>query len=141
MALHNNIENLIEKYFEASTTAAEEQILKRYFAQEKVAAHLEQYRPMFAYFSMAKNEKYPKQEALNPSKNIRFKWLSIAAAVILFFGCYFGNQYYEKQQARLAYQETKAALNLLAQNFNKGKQKMVYLNQFEATQQKLLNDN
>ncbi|GGG47440.1 hypothetical protein GCM10011414_16410 [Croceivirga lutea] len=141
MASHKYIENVLEKYFEATTTVAEESELRAYFAQEDVAAHLEQYRSMFTYFSIAKEESYPTKEPLKPSRKLNFRWLSIAAATILFFGIYFGNQYWEQRQAEIAYQETKEALNLLAENFNKGTQKMGYLNELEIAKQKLYNEN
>ena len=78
----DNIERLLEKYFEATTTVAEEQTLQAYFSQEEVASHLEQYRPMFNYFSIAKEERYTKQVPLKPRKR-NYKWLSIAAVVVL----------------------------------------------------------
>lgn len=62
------------------------------------------------------------------------------------FGIYFGNEYqekknYEQEQARLAYNETKKALNLLASNFNRGTEKVAYLNEFENTKQKIYKHN
>ena len=140
MESHNYIEQLLEKYFEATTTVAEEEKLSAYFAQDNVAPHLEQYKPMFNYFSIAKQEQYTQQETLKPSRKINFRWLSIAASLVLFLGLYFGNQYQEKREAEIAYQETKEALNLLAANFNKGTQKMGYLNEFETTKKKILNE-
>ena len=89
-----NIEKILEKYFEATATVDEERTLRTYFAQDEVAPHLEQYKPMFNYFSMAKEEKYTKQVPLKPRVNY-YKWLSVAAAVVLAFGIYFGNQYQE----------------------------------------------
>jgi len=141
MELHNYIEKLLEKYFEATATVEEESELRDYFAQDDVAEHLEQYRPMFQYFSKAKEERYTKQESLTPRKKVNFRWLSIAASVVLIFGMYFGNQYWEKRQAEIAYQETKEALNLLAENFNRGTDKIGYLNEFETTKQKIFNEN
>ena len=44
------IEQLLEKYFEAATTAAEEQELRAYFAGDGVAPHLSWYAPMFSSF-------------------------------------------------------------------------------------------
>nr|MBF6607889.1 hypothetical protein [Flavobacterium sp.] len=50
----HKIEILIEKYFDAETSIAEENILREYFASANVAQHLERYRPMFAFYSEAK---------------------------------------------------------------------------------------
>lgn len=140
----DNIEKLIEKYFEATTTIAEEETIRAYFAQEFVATHLEQYAPMFQYFSGAKEEKFTKKLPLNPIANVTkkrfpYQWLSIAAAGLIIFGIYFGNRYQEQQEAVYAYQETKKALDLLSENFNRGTEKVAYLNQFEQTKQKIYN--
>ena len=141
MELHKHIENLLEKYFEATTTVADENELKAYFAQADVATHLEQYRPMFSYFSVAKEERYTKQAPLTPGRKLNFRWMAVAAAIVLFFGLYFGNAYWEQRQAEIAYQETKQALNLLAENFNRGTEKIGYLQEFEVAKQKIYNEN
>ncbi len=144
----DNIEKLLEKYFEATTTVAEEETLRAYFSQESVAAHLEQYTPMFQYFSNAKEEQFTKTLptlTAASSRKINFKWLSIAAVAVLGLGIYFGNNYREKkiqeEKARYAYNETKKALSLLAENFNKGTKKVAYLNEFEVTKQKIYKSN
>ncbi len=137
----DKIENILEKYFEATATVAEEETLRAYFSQESVAPHLEQYKPLFQYFSIAKEEKFTKQVPLKPRKNT-YKWLSIAAVAVLVFGLYFGYQdYQEQKEAEYAYSETKKALNLLAQNFSRGTEKVAYLNEFEKTKQKIYNNN
>ncbi len=145
----DNIEKLLKKYFEATTTVAEEETLKQYFAQGNVAKHLEQYTPMFQYFSTAKEERFTKDVPLNSiasgARTNYFKWASVAVVVLL-FGIYFGKSYQdqqalEKQQAEYAYQETKKALSLLAENFNKGTEKVAYLNEFETTKQKIYKTN
>lgn len=46
------IEQLIERYFECSTTVAEERILKAFFSQNEVPAHLQQYADLFSYEDM-----------------------------------------------------------------------------------------
>jgi len=145
MELDNNIENLLEKYFEATSSVAEEEILRTYFAQESVATHLERYRPMFSYFSKAKEEQYTKQVPLNTRRKFNYKWISVAAVAVLFLGIYFGpdqyQNYQDRREAEIAYQQTKEALNLLAVNFGKGTEKMTYLKEFEATTSKIYNDN
>jgi len=135
-----NIEKILEKYFEATTTVAEERKLREYFAQDSIAPHLEQYRPMFNYFSIAKEERYTKQVPLKPRVNY-YKWLSVAAAVVLTFGIYFGKQYQERKEAEYAYQETKKAFELLAENFGRGTEKVAYLKEFEAAREKIYNNN
>lgn len=141
----DRIEKLLEKYLEASTSIAEEKELRAYFSQESVPAHLEQYAPLFQYFTTAKEERFTKQLPLK-TRRINFKWASVAAVAVLMFGIYFGNEYqekknYEQEQARLAYNETKKALNLLASNFNRGTEKVAYLNEFENTKQKIYKHN
>ncbi len=136
----DKIEKLLEKYFDATTSVAEESILKQYFSQEKVAPHLEQYTAIFQYFSNAKEERFTKQVPLKPRRNY-YKWISVAAVTVLIFGIYFGNQYQEQKQAEYAYNETKKALSLLAENFGRGTEKVAYLKEFEETKQKIYNNN
>lgn len=136
----DNIEKLMEKYFEATTTVAEEQALRDYFAKEEVAPHLKQYAPLFGYFSNAKNERYTGQVPLKTRKNLS-RWLSVAAVAILVFGIYFGINYQEQQQAEFAYNQTKEALRLLAENLDRGTEKVAYLNEFEEAKQKIYNNN
>ena len=66
----DRIEKLMEKYFEATTTVAEEEKLKEYFTKEGVAPHLEQYKPMFAFFSEARTEQFNRQVPLIEPVNV-----------------------------------------------------------------------
>ena len=136
----DNIEKLLKKYFEATTTVAEEESLRTYFSQESVATHLEQYAPMFQYLSNAKEERYTKQLLPKPRKEY-YKWVSIAAVAVLVFGIYFGKSYQEQREVEYAYQETKKALDLLAENFSRGTEKVAYLNEFVVAKQKIYNNN
>ncbi len=136
----DRIEKLLEKYLEASTSVAEEKELRTYFSQESVPTHLEQYAPMFQYFSLAKEERFTKQVPLKTRRDY-FKWASVAAVAVLLFGIYFGNEYQKQKEAEFAYNETKKALSLLASNFNRGTEKVAYLNEFENTKQKIYNNN
>lgn len=141
----DRIEKLLEKYFEAATTVAEEEMLRDYFGKEKenVPVHLRQYAPMFQYFSAAKEERFTGQVPLKSRKGY-LRWASIAAVAVLVFGLYWGNMYQERQEqqeALYAYQQTKKALSLLAANLERGTEKMAYLNEFEATKEKIYNNN
>jgi hypothetical protein len=146
----DNIEKLVEKYFEATTTVAEEEILKRYFTQENAATHLEQYAPMFQYFSKAKEEKFTKRlpmaHASSISRRSIYKWMSVAAVVVLMFGIYFGGSLIksddamtlEDQYTQEEIASAQEAFQLLALNFNKGAEKIGYLSEFEKTTHKFL---
>jgi hypothetical protein len=136
----DRIEKLLEKYLEASTSVAEEKELRTYFSQESVPTHLEQYATMFQYFSLAKEERFTKQVPLKTRRDY-FKWASVAAVAVLMFGIYFGNEYQKQKEAEFAYNETKKALSLLADNFSRGTEKVAYLNEFENTKQKIYNKN
>ncbi len=136
----DRIQKLLEKYLEAATSVAEEKELRTYFSQESVPTHLEQYAPMFQYFSKAKEERFTKQVPLKTRRDY-FKWASVAAVAVLMFGIYFGNEYQKQKEAEFAYNETKKALSLLADNFSRGTEKVAYLNEFENTKQKIYNKN
>lgn len=134
-----NIEKLLEKYFEATTTVAEEKTLQAYFSGEEVAPHLEDYRSMFTYFSNAREEQYTRPVPLNPMRKSNiYKWISVAAVAVLSFGIYFGNEYREQREIELAYEETQKAFELIAQNLDRGAEKIVYLEEFNNTKNKIL---
>lgn len=139
MELHN-IEKLIEKYMEATTTVAEEEIVRAYFLKGDVAPHLKEYTAIFQYFSIAKEEQFTKQVPLKPRKS-NYKWLSVAAVAVLVFGIYFGNDYREQKQAEYVLNETEKAFSLIAQNLNKGTEKLVYLEKLEETTNKIYTNN
>lgn len=50
------IEQLLDSYFDCTTTLQEEQILKAFFSQEDVPGHLSQYADLFRYQSEAKTD-------------------------------------------------------------------------------------
>ena len=92
----NNIENLLEQYFEGRTSAEEEATLRRFFASGDVPENLMMYKPLFAYFddeikvievAKGNSTSESRKESLSPNKNVRIKtsrklilWISGAAA-------------------------------------------------------------
>lgn len=143
----DNIEKLVEKYFEATTTIAEEATLRTYFSSENVAPHLEQYAPMFNYFSGAKEERFTKQVPLTPNKlgarKNYLKWASVAAVTVFIIGFYFyrpaptpvtlADEYTQEE-----IESAQEAFTLLAMNFNKGTEQLYHLEEFEKTTNKFL---
>ncbi|MGS0524064.1 hypothetical protein ACU8V7_01660 [Zobellia nedashkovskayae] len=146
----DKIEKLLEKYFEANTTVAEEKLLGAYFSKDDIPEKLQQYIPLFSFMDGAKKEQFSKEVVLEPETKVAskslYKWMSIAAAVMLMFGVYLGKNYYEEkeleqQQALYAYNETKKALDMLSQNMERGTEKIGYLNEFVVAKQKIYNKN
>ncbi len=132
----DRIEKLLEKYFEATCTAAEERELRDYFSGGDIAPALEAYAPMFTYFSEAKNQRFTRQVPLKTRRSY-IRWISVAAVAVLMLGAYFGQRYREQQRAEYAYQQTRKALGLIAQNLDRGTEKVAHLSEFEQTKQKI----
>lgn len=133
------IEQLLDKYFNAETTLDEEVILSDYFTGDLVAPHLEQYKSLFVYFNESKAERFTKTIQLKTKKS-NWKWLSMAASVVLLFSVYSGYQYDQKQQvkeAQLAFEQTQGAFELLSRSLNKGTNAVMYLEQYETTTNKI----
>ena len=147
----DKIERILEKYFDGETSIAEEKELKDYFASSDVAQHLEQYKPLFGYFSQAKQEQYKAVVPLIPNgrekrRNIA-SWISIAAAVVVLLGVgtfTFMNYNDTKSQdlgtyddPEIAFRETQKALALISEHVNTGIQSAAYINEYEQSKNKI----
>ncbi len=141
----HNIKELLEKYFNAETTLQEEKELKKYFSSENISPELIQYQDMFGYFS--KEQKNETQREFYIKKASNRHWLSIAASVVVVLGIGIS---FLKQPAtnsnlgtyddpEIAFAETQKALTLIAENLNKGKEKIYYLQEYENTKNKIFN--
>jgi hypothetical protein len=135
-----NIEKLVEKYLDAATTLQEETTLKNYFIEGSVAPHLQEYAHMFTYFATIKGETYTKTIELEPKKPKRsnYKWLSVAASIVLLFSVFIGKQEYERYQALKQFEQISKGLRLLSQNLKKGEQAVATLYTYENTVNKIL---
>jgi hypothetical protein len=143
----DKMEALLEKYFEGETSVAEENELKNYFSSSNVAPHLEQYRPLFGYFTEAKEQKFTNDVSL-VSKKQKVAWLSIAASIVVFVGVgtytYF-NTYEVKESKELgtyddpeeAFEATQKALAMLSDNVNTGVEGVQYLQVYQVTKEKV----
>ncbi len=133
-----NIEKLLDKYFEATTTVQEEQELQLYFTQSNVAPHLQEYQPMFQHFANLKGEQYTRNVPLKPRKNY-LKWISVAA-VFIFMSTIGITSYVdalEREKAKLAYAQFKESMTLVSESFNTGASHINHLNQFTETTNKI----
>jgi hypothetical protein len=143
----DRIENLLEKYFEAETSIAEEQELKDYFTSSEVAPTLEQYKPIFGYAVQAKKEQFIATIPLNTIKRKRVVWLSVAAsvAVLLGLGLFTFNHFNQPKSEdygtyddpEVAFRETQKVLAIISEHVNKGIGSLGYLNEYEKSKNKI----
>lgn len=135
-----NIEKLVEKYLNAETTLQEETVLKHYFTKEDVAPHLQEYQSLFNYFATAKQDTFTKTISLEPKKTKKknYKWLSVAASVMLLFSVFIGKQEYDRYQAKKIYAQVSKGLKLLSTNLQKGEKAVASLYTYEKSVQKIL---
>ncbi|RSK39345.1 hypothetical protein [Mangrovimonas spongiae] len=135
----NNIEKLLEKYDNGETTLQEEQQLKHYFTNETVPPHLESYKAMFTYFLVNEKEQFTKDVPLQSKRSVSFytKWISVAAVAVLLIGFYFKSNVFQQQDdlgtyddPKVAYNQLVQSLELISSNFNKGTEKLEYLNTY-----------
>jgi hypothetical protein len=147
MAL-DRIEKLVEKYFEGETSIAEEKELKTYFSSTDVAQHLEQYTPVFGYFSQAKQEQFTATISLKSKrKQKRLAWLSVAAAVVVMVGIgFFAYQNSSEptqenlgviNDPEIAFRETQKALALISRHVNTGIESVNYLGEYQQSKNKI----
>jgi len=139
----NRIESILEKYFQGETSVTEEKELKNYFSSPDVAQHLEQYIPLFGYFSEASKQEF-KQTMPLQTKKLTFKWLSIAASVLVLLGISTFTYLYQPQKTNdlgtyespeAAFEATQKALSLLSKNVNIGIESVSYINEFQNSKE------
>jgi hypothetical protein len=139
-----NIEKLVEKYLDATTTLQEEATLKDYFTGGFVAKHLQEYAYLFNYFATAREEAFTKTISLEPkkSKKRNLKWFSVAASVAVLFSVFVGKQQYDKnmqrKEAQRIYAQVSKGLELLSRNLKKGEQAVANLYRYENGVHKIL---
>lgn len=143
-----NIEKLVVKYENAETTLQEEAKLKAYFLSDNVAPHLEEYQMMFTYFQTSQDVTYTKTLEFKTKKR-NYKWLSVAASIVLLFSIYMGIPKEEKPiivssvselpiEAQVEYYKVKDALKMLSGNLKKGNEAFNNLYAYENTVNKVL---
>ena len=140
----NRIEKLLDAYFEGTTNLEEERILMNYFNNNHVAEPLLQYKPIFVGLAAARTETTNKNFVVKEKKALKTpgKWkYAVAIMLLLAFGI--GGFYFsepqrsqEEKEALAALENSKKAMIFLSENFNKGKEKLSFVNQFEIAKDK-----
>ncbi len=113
--MNQEIEKLLEKYYEGETTLQEEKYIKEFFSKSNVPAHLQQHIAEFAYYHQAARETPSKNlnEALlskieKKGRIIQFRALSlrIAAGIALLIGGFSVGYYYSNSGTNIAFTES-----------------------------------
>jgi len=147
------IEELLEKFYEVGTTAAEERQLRDFFTREAVPPHLAAHADLFRYYEATGKEELPDPEfesrflaAIEKtlpipmySKKRQFFFLTgIAAALLLLAGIVFTfrNDVFLRSsknsiKTEIAYQQAKNALAMVSANFNTGFDQVQKLGNFQ----------
>ena len=152
---YQEIEEILNMYFEGESTLEEETMLKEYFSQTGLPAEHREMKEMFQYFAAANHEAVPnfdvsaelnslvdnewKKETWNRFRRV-MAWTSSAAAVlVLSFGIF---QYTNKPESvikdtykdpKLAYAETKRALLLVSRTMNRSTTSLKYLSKVDQS--------
>lgn len=137
----DKMEIILEKYFRGETNIAEEKELKEYFSSPKVSKNLEQYKPIFCYFALDKDQKSEKVIRFKTKKR-NLTWLSIAASIVVLLGIgTFGYFNYDNtnqnkilgtyDDPELAFEETQKALSMLSTNINVGIESVQYIQEYD----------
>lgn len=145
----DKIEIVLEKYFQGETTIAEEKELKNYFSSQNVAQHLQQYQPLFGYFSQVKEQRSTQEISLQTKKR-NVAWLSIAASAVVLLGI--GTYYISEKKTAPAVAQTELgtyddpeealaatqkALALLSNKVNVGIESVQYIKEYEQSKNKI----
>ena len=144
----DRIEKLIEIYLEGETSIAEENELKVYFSSSDVAQHLQQYQPLFSYFSKAKEEQFSREILLPTKKKNNLQMWSIAASVVVLLGVgtfmYLENNKSDdfvacspEDNPELVLQQTQKALALVSEHLNTGIKSVGYINEYEESKNRI----
>ena len=161
---YKRIEALLDKYWEAETTLEEEQELIRFFTEEEVPTHLSEAAQVFRYFALQKTPKIndpsfdervigAENVTAPPHKTKVIRWdlkraLNIAAAVggVVVASFIIRNQIVVDQASdtfddpKVAFEETKKALELLSTKLNKGKEEAMKIRTINDAQEKVSQD-
>lgn len=86
----NDIDKILESYFEGNTSLKDEQLLRDYFCQPNIKDEHKVYAPMFCFFSEERKEKEDTQNGeKGKRKHLSISiWISIAASIAILIGIY-----------------------------------------------------
>jgi hypothetical protein len=145
------IEILINKYLEGESSQEEESILRHYFSSEVVDKKVQEYQPIFNFYTEAQKienaAELPELKAIVKNKKAQ-TWISIAASIVVLVGVgtYFFLQVDSNKgnlgtydDPEVAFKETQKALAMLSNHVNTGIEGVHYMQEFENSKNKIFN--
>lgn len=141
----DRIDKLLNEYFKGATNLEDEAVLFEYFNNQKVADHLQQYKPIFVGISAARKEESSRDfQYGNKQKSPKIKswWIAVAAMLVLaigiggFFLSQENSHSQEEKEALMAFENSKKAMFLLSENLNKGAKQIFFVDQFDIAKDK-----
>lgn len=155
----NDINKLLAKYYEGSTSNAEEQKLKEYFNSNELADEHKHLKPWFEYLKEESrqtlhDENFEKKlwDKIEGKENRRRKivplyWISAAATILLLLAIFMEQPSWEEttpmakhemnKEQQLAYAATKNTLMFVSGKLNQGLGKLEYLDEGEKAYEQL----
>ena len=150
MKEYRHIEDLLERYYNAQTSEAEEQRLKDFFAHEEVPVHLQAEKEMFMQLQVPEGLEERLSQSIDrwdkKHRTLRLQWIgSIAASLLLLFGA----GWYLQEPTRKdtcstpeeAYAEAQRALVMFSTALNKGMKQMDVLHKTTERVEKIFTYN
>ena len=95
------IGKLLDKYMDGTSTLDEEAILSEYFRGKDIPQEWEDYRPLFQEIE----EMRPQPQTIKSRMGRPYKWIAIAASLLILVGIGFGVRQYQDQQEQYAIYE------------------------------------
>ncbi len=162
---YNKINTLLEKYWNCETTLEEESLLRKYLSASDIPADLKEISPLFQYYKSQSGLKVSKgfeEKVLNEieskEKKGKQRYLHIyykvaaAAILILFFVTIHQRFIAVRENATVLVQdtfddpqkaldETKKTLLLVSEKWNKGKNNIIRLSEFNKAEKIIKNEN
>lgn len=161
---YNKIKILLEKYWNCETTLEEESILQEYLSGTDIPEDLKEFAPLFQYYKsqrevrtsngfeerVIKEIKSKEQKGKRKYLNIYYK--SAAAVILILFFVTIHQRFIavrEKatvlvqdtfEDPQKALEETKKALLLVSEKWNKGKENIAKLSEFNKAEKIIKNE-
>lgn len=136
-----HINQLLSLYEEGETTLEQERSLKTYFSSGNYDSDFEPYARLFKFYEDESTIQFKGKEATE-KKSSPYFWIHIAASICIVLGGVWFYNYYDNQQkleeARLAFETTQNALNLISINMNEGLEKLEYVEIFSQQKNNLI---